>query len=75
MRDRTITWMEGKAVEVLGKKKVITSYLALSCLVLESVRSLKEQANLDIAVQKLISRKLISCQKDRSGLKTYILKE
>ena len=60
MRNRTITWMEGKILQTLERKTVVTTYLALSSLVLRDVRSTDEQTNLDLAVEILISKKMIS---------------
>ena len=59
MKDRTISWLEGKIVQVLSRQQCIKSYLALSALVLRDVRSIEEQHNLDIAVENLVSRKII----------------
>jgi hypothetical protein len=47
-RTRTVNWCEGKIIEVLSRKRVITTSLALSALVLKNVRSIDEQHNLDI---------------------------
>ena len=65
MRNRSIQWMETKIVQVLSKS-VIQSYLALSSLVLRDVRSFEEQHNLDIAIQNLLSRKIIQRYKQDS---------
>ncbi len=70
-KTRTIQWIEGKIIEILSKRCQITTYLALSSCVLQNVRSIEEQHNLDIAVQNLISRKLILVQKDQDGFTTY----
>ena len=73
MRNRTISWIEGKVTEVLGKNSTITTYLALSSLVLENVRSIEEQYNLDIALVNLLSRKIVFRGKSKSGYTTYSL--
>ncbi len=70
-RTRTIQWCEGKVVEVLSKKRVITTYLALSALVLKNVRSIDEQHNLDIALAHLLSKKEILQEKDEDGFTVY----
>ncbi len=73
MKDRTIPWIEGKITEVLGKNTTITTYLALSSLVLQDVRSIEEQHYLDIAITNLISRKIIYKSKSGDGFTTYSL--
>jgi len=73
MKDRTIPWMEGKITSVLAMNPTITTYLALSSLVLENVRSIEEQHRLDIALINLLSRKIINRYKDESGYTTYSL--
>ena len=75
MKNRTISWMEGKVLEIITKNGVIKSYLALSYLVLKNVRSIAEQGNLDIAVQNLISQKVIICNKDTEGMNVYCLRK
>ncbi len=66
-KTRTIQWCEGKIIEILSKRFPITTYLALSSCVLENVRSIEEQHNLDIAVAHLISRRQIIQEKDTDG--------
>jgi len=73
MRTRTVSWCEGKIVKVLSKKCQITTYLALSSCVLENVRNLQEQHNLDIAVAHLLSKKQITQVKDQEGFTVYRL--
>jgi len=73
MRTRTVSWCEGKIVKVLSKKCQITTYLALSSCVLENVRSIEEQHNLDVAVAHLISKKQITQVKDQAGFTIYRL--
>ena len=73
MRNRTINWMEGKIIQILSNNPIITTYLALSAMVLRNVRSIDEQHNLDIAVCNLLSRKSIRRIKDKDGHTTYSL--
>ncbi len=73
MKNRTINWVEGKIIQVLSKNPTIQTYLALSANVLEDVRSIEEQHNLDIAVVNLLSRKIIKRYKSNSGHTTYSL--
>lgn len=70
-KTRTISWMEGKVLEVLSKKRVITTYLALTSCVLRNVRSIDEQHNLDIAVARLLSRKEIIKENDCDGFTVF----
>ena len=72
-KTRTIKWIEGKIVEVLSKKCQIITYLALSSCVLENVRSIDEQHNLDIAVAHLLSSRQITKEKDKDGFTVYKL--
>ena len=73
MRTRTVNWMEAKILQVLNCKSVITTYLALSSLVLRDVRSFDEQHNLDIAIQNLLSKKVINRSKDKDGFTTFTI--
>ena len=72
-RARTVSWCEGKVVEILSKTCAITTYLALSAVVLQNVRSIDEQHNLDIAVAYLLSRRQIKQEKDQDGFTIYKL--
>ncbi len=72
-KTRTIKWIEGKIIEILSKRCQIHTYLALSSCVLQNVRSIEEQHNLDIAVALLLSRKEIIREKDKDGFTTYQL--
>jgi DNA-dependent RNA polymerase auxiliary subunit epsilon len=65
--------MENKIIETLSKKRVITTYLALSACVLKNVRSIEEQHNLDIALVHLLSRKEITQEKDSDGFTVFKL--
>ncbi len=72
MKNRTIEWIKIKIVKILSKQEYVQSYLALSSLVLENVRSFEEQKNLDAAIKNLLDRKIIKkYQKDY--LTTYQL--
>ncbi len=72
-KTRTIKWIEGKIIEILSKRCPITTYLALSSCVLQNVRSIEEQHNLDIAVAHLLSRRQITQEKDKDGFTVYRL--
>ena len=72
-RARTISWMEGKIVEILIKRKEITTYLAMSACVLRNVRSIEEQHNLDIALAHLLSNRQITKEKDQDGFTVFRL--
>jgi hypothetical protein len=70
-RTRTIRWIEGKIVEILMKRKEITTYLAMSACVLENVRSIEEQHNLDIALAHLLSNRQITKEQDQDGFTIF----
>lgn len=72
-RTRTVNWCEQRIISELAKRSVITTYLALSASVLENVRSIDEQHNLDIALVHLLSRKEITQEKDSDGFTVYKL--
>jgi chaperonin cofactor prefoldin len=72
-KDRSVQWVEQKIRKVLTKKKQITTYLAMSACVLENVRSIEEQRNLDRALANLIFRGLIKREKDKDGFTLYRL--
>ncbi len=72
-KTRTVQWIEGKIIEILSKRCQITTYLALSSCVLENVRSIEEQHNLDVAVALLLSKKQIIREKDNDGFTVYRL--
>jgi hypothetical protein len=74
-KDRSVEWVEQKIRKVLTKKKQITTYLAMSACVLENVRSIEEQRNLDRALANLIFRGLIKREKDPDGFTLYRLVE
>ena len=71
-RCRTVKWMEGRIINELGRKS-ITTYLAMSSLVLKDVRSIEEQHNLDIAIINLISQGVIKRYKDNDGYTVFSL--
>lgn len=72
-RTRTIKWCETRILKELAKRPTITTSLALSAIVLRNVRSIQEDQNLDIAVQILKSKRIISIGKDKDGFTTYQL--
>ena len=72
MRNRTVEWCMTKIVKVLTKQSIVKSYLALSSLVLENVRSFEEQTTLDIAVEILLSKKMIRRYRS-DGMTTFSL--
>ncbi len=72
-RTRTVKWIETRILKELAKRPTITTSLALSAIVLRNVRSIQEDQNLDIAVQILKSKRLISVSKDQDGFTTYQL--
>jgi len=74
-KDRSVEWVEQKIRKVLTKKKQITTYLAMSACVLENVRSIEEQRNLDRALANLIFQGLIKREKDKDGFTLYRLVE
>ena len=61
MRNRSINWMQARILAILTRQSVVKSYLALSAVVLDfNVRSLEEQHSLDIAIEILLSKKMIT---------------
>ena len=71
-RTRSIQWCENQIIKQLARKQ-ITTYLALSSVVLQNVRTIDEQHNLDIALTNLISHKEIIQTKDPEGFTTHKL--
>ena len=67
MKDRTIEWVKAKILKVLAKNRSVWSYLKLSALVLENVRSLEEQHHLDIAIEELLVERTIRRWKENGG--------
>ncbi len=55
------------------RTKTITTYLALSSLVLKDIRSIEEQHNLEIALTILLSKKEIIKEKNYDGLTVFRL--
>jgi hypothetical protein len=74
-KDRSVQWVEKNILKVLTKKKQIATYLAMSACVLENVRSIEEQRNLDRALANLIIRGHIKREKDKDGFTLYRLVE
>ena len=72
-RTRTVSWCEGKVIDILSKRCQIHTHLGLSACVLENVRNLEEQHNLDIAVAHLLSNRQILQEKDQDGFTVFSL--
>ena len=72
-RIRTVSWCEQRIISELARRRSITTYLALSALVLRNVRSIDEKHNLDIALAHLLSRKEIKKEKDQEGFTVFKL--
>ena len=72
MKNRTVKWCENKIIKVLSKQPIVQSYLGLSSLVLENVRSIEEQHNLDKAIDNLLSKRII-CKFKQDEMTTYSL--
>lgn len=72
-RTRTVQWCETRIIRELSVRHIITTYIALSACVLENVRSIDEQHNLDIALQHLLSDREITKEKDEDGCTVYKL--
>ena len=66
-KTRTISWMEGKIVEILSKQGI--SYLPLSSIVF---RNIDEEHNLDIALINLLSKRQI-IKNNNDGITIYKL--
>jgi len=72
-KSRTIEWCESRIVQELSRKRAIVTSLALSRIVLRNVRSLEEDSNLDMAIQNLKSKRVISVGKDEDGFTVFRL--
>ena len=72
-RDRSIDWCEKKIMRIMNRRHEISSYLAMSSLVLQNVRSTEEQHNLDTAIGRLIVRGCIRVIRDDKGFRCYRL--
>ena len=72
-RTRSIQWCENKIIRELSRRQPITTYLALSSVVLQNVQSIQEQHNLDIALTNLLCHKEIIQERDEDGFTTYKL--
>jgi len=69
-RTRTISWIEGRILEVLGKAKQgkYPIPLALSAMSMKyEIRSLEEQHNYDQALYGLLKKGVIVQTKDEKG--------
>jgi len=69
-RTRTISWIEGRIIEVLSKSKPnnLPCPLALSAMAMRfEIRNLQEQHNYDIALVNLLRKKVIVQTQDEKG--------
>lgn len=69
-RIRSVSWIEGRILEVLSKAKPnnLSSPLALSAMVMKfEIRNLEEQHNYDLALYNLLQKKLIVQARDERG--------
>ena len=73
MRTKNVDWLEGKIIYVLSRESEGKSDAGLLSLVLKNYGSKVEEDNFDIAVQMLLSRRLIYRGHD-DGVTTYRLK-
>ena len=73
MRTKKVDWLEGKIINVLSRGSERKSDAGLASLVLKNYGSKVEEDNFDIAVQMLLSRRLI-CRRSDCGVMTYKLK-
>ena len=73
LKDRTTQWCESKILSVLSKHKKVITEMALSWNVLQGVRSINEQHNLDIAIANLLSNRQIIREKDCNNFTIYKL--
>ena len=71
-RTRSIQWCENQIIKTLATKQ-ITTYLALSAVVLQNVRTIEEQHHLDIALTNLLFHREIIQTKDQDGFTIYKL--
>jgi hypothetical protein len=76
MRTRTVSWIEGRILEVLGKVKG-NNYpipLALSAMAMGyEIRSLEEQGNYDLALLNVLRGGLVIECRDEKGFQVYKL--
>jgi len=76
MRTRTVRWIEGRILEVLGKvkKNNFPIPLALSAMAMNyEIRSIEEQGNYDLALLNVIRRGLVIEDRDEKGFQVYKL--
>lgn len=69
-RARSVSWCEGRILEVLGKSAPgkYPTYLALSAMTMNfEVRSIEEQHNFDYALYNLIRQGLVVKTQDQKG--------
>lgn len=75
-RTRTISWIEGRIIEVLSKSKPnnLPCPLALSAMALKfEMRSVEEQHNYDQALYNLLRKKVIVQTQDEKGFEVLKL--
>jgi len=72
-KSRTIEWCASRIMQELCKRRCIATEFALSAIVLRNVRSIEEDTNLDIAIQRLKSKGVISVGKDADGFTVFQL--
>jgi len=76
MRTRTVDWIEGRILEVLGKVKSnnFPISLALSAMAMKyEIRSIQEQHNFDTALMNLLRSGFVVQDKDEKGFQVYKL--
>lgn len=76
IRTRSIGWIEGRIIEVLGKTKPgkEPTTLALSSMALNfEMRSIEEQHNYDEALMNLLRRGLVIQDRDEKCFKIFKL--
>jgi len=75
-RTRTVSWIEGRILEVLGKVKQgkYPTPLALSAMSMKfEIRSHDEQVNYDLALLNLLKKGLIKEDRDEKGFEVLRL--
>lgn len=75
-RTRTISWIEGRIIEVLSKSKPnnLPCPLALSAMALKfELRSIDEQHNYDYALYNLLKKGIVVKTQDEKGFEVLKL--
>ena len=73
MKNRTVSWFEGKISEVLFQNTTITTDYELSTLVLRDTSTIDEDYNYEIAIMNLISCRIVKRCKNENSITTYSL--